>query len=118
VVKHESYRPILITDAARSQDEQLRSRQVRYVVMMSIRAGCLIAGAILISLHAPLLWLWLTLCGAGMIIIPWLAVILANDRAPKEQHRLAHRLHRRHRDERPARSLTAEPPTHRTIDAE
>jgi hypothetical protein len=35
--------PILITDAARSQDEQFRSRQLRYVTMMGLRAAWLIA---------------------------------------------------------------------------
>jgi uncharacterized membrane protein len=117
VVKHQAYRPILITDAARSQSDQLHSRQVRYVVMMSIRAVCLIAGAILISVKAPLLWLWLPLCGVGMILIPWLAVLLANDRPPKDEHRLS-RLRHQHRDDTPARSLTAEERPHPTIDAE
>jgi len=51
--------PVLITDAARSQDEQFRSRQIRYVTMMGLRAACLIAGAILISAHPPLLPVWL-----------------------------------------------------------
>jgi uncharacterized membrane protein len=118
VVKHQAYRPILITDAAPSQNDQLHSRQVRYVVMMSIRAVCLIVGAILISAKAPLLWLWLPLCGVGMILIPWLAVLLANDRPPKEEHRLSSRLRHQHRDDTPARSLAAEERPHSTIDAE
>jgi hypothetical protein len=118
VVKRQAYRPILITDASRSQGDQLHSRQVRYVVMMSVRAACIIAGAILISVKAPLLWLWLPLCGIGMILIPWLAVLLANDRPPKEQHRLGARWRHQHRDETPPRSLTAEERPHRTIDAE
>lgn len=119
MVKRQAYRPILITDASRSQNEQLHGRQVRYVVMMSIRAACVVVGAILVSSKAPLLWLWLPLCGIGMILIPWLAVLLANDRPPKEQHRLGARLRRQHRDETSPRSLSAaqEPPP-RTIDAE
>ncbi|GAB3802081.1 DUF3099 domain-containing protein [Micromonospora zhanjiangensis] len=121
MVKQPAYRPILITDAARSQNDQLHSRQVRYVVMMGIRAVCLIAGAVLVSFKAPMLWLWLPLCLIGMVLIPWLAVLLANDRPPKEEHRLANRLKRQHRDDTPARTLTAEErphPTHPTIDAE
>jgi uncharacterized membrane protein len=118
VVKHQAYQPILITDASRSQDDQLNSRQRRYVVMMSIRAGCLIAGAILVGVKAPLLWLWLPFCGLGMILIPWLAVLLANDRPPKEEHRLANRFQQRHRDETPPMSLTAEERPHKVIDAE
>jgi len=75
--------PVLITDAARSQSDQLRSRQIRYVTMMSVRAGCLILGAVLISVQPPLLPLWLTLCAAGMVFLPWAAVLIANDRPPK-----------------------------------
>lgn len=79
--------PVLITDAERSQEDQLRTRETRYVVMMSVRVICLVAGAILVSARPPLLWLWLSLCAVGMIIIPWVAVVLANDRLPKERHR-------------------------------
>lgn len=119
MVKRPEYRPILITDASRSQSDQLHSRQVRYVVMMGIRAACLIVGAILISAKAPLLWLWLPLCLVGMVLIPWLAVLLANDRPPKEEHRLGAKLRRRqHRVEAPPRSLVAEERPHQVIDAE
>ena len=85
-------RPVLITDAQRSQEDQLRTREIRYVVMMGIRVVCLFAAVALISFQPPLLWLWLLLCAAGMAILPWVAVVLANDRLPKERHRW-----RRHR---------------------
>ncbi|HEY0698464.1 MAG TPA: DUF3099 domain-containing protein [Micromonospora sp.] len=117
-MKHQTRRPALITDASRSQSDQLHSRQVRYVVMMTIRAGCLIVGAVLVGAKAPLLWLWLPLCAVGMVLIPWLAVLLANDRPPKEQHRLSTRFRREQRDPAPPRSLVAEERPHRTIDAE
>jgi Protein of unknown function (DUF3099) len=78
-VKKQSERPVLITDAARSQREQLRSREIRYVTMMGLRISCLIAGAILISLRPPLLPIWLILCALGMVLLPWMAVIIAND---------------------------------------
>ncbi len=90
-MKRQAYQPILITDAARSQDDQLTSRQRRYVVMMGVRVACVIVGAILVGVRAPLLWLWLPLVALGMVLIPWLAVLLANDRPPKERHRLANR---------------------------
>ena len=77
--------PVLITDAARSQDEQFRSRQIRYVTMMVLRAGCLIAGAILISTHPPLLPVWLIICALGMVILPWAAVLIANDRPARSK---------------------------------
>jgi hypothetical protein len=44
-------------------------------------------------------------------------VLLANDRPPKDEHRLS-RLRHQHRDDTPARSLTAEERPHPTIDAE
>jgi len=84
-VKKQPERPVLITDAARSQSEQLRSREIRYVTMMGLRVGCLILGAILISVKPPLLALWLILCAAGMVLLPWMAVLIANDRPPKNK---------------------------------
>ena len=72
--------PILITDAERSPDEQFRSRQIRYVTMMALRAACLVLGAVLISTKPPLLPLWLIFCAAGMVFLPWFAVLIANDR--------------------------------------
>jgi hypothetical protein len=77
--------PVLITNAARSQSDQLRTRQIRYVAMMSARAGCLILGAVLVSVRPPLLPLWLILCAAGMVFLPWAAVLIANDRPPKSR---------------------------------
>jgi hypothetical protein len=77
--------PVLITDAARSQADELRSRQARYVIMMVTRALCLVLGAVLISVKAPLLPLWLGLCVLGMVFLPWAAVLIANDRAPKKK---------------------------------
>jgi hypothetical protein len=77
--------PVLITDAARSQSDQLRSREIRYVTMMGLRVACLIVGAILISIKPPLLPLWLVFCAAGMVLLPWMAVLIANDRPAKSK---------------------------------
>jgi Flp pilus assembly protein TadB len=98
-----SARPMRITDAAPSQAEQLRYREVRYVLMMGVRALCLIMVVVLVSLHVPLLWLWVPILAIGMVVIPWLAVILANDRAPKSRYRVPQR------PEMPQRALTADP---------
>ncbi|MEH0936540.1 DUF3099 domain-containing protein [Micromonospora psammae] len=117
-MKRQAYQPILITDASRSQDDQLTSRQKRYVLMMGVRVACVIVGAILVIVEAPLLWLWLPMVALGMILIPWLAVLLANDRPPKEQHRLAGRFQVNRRDETPPMSLTAEERPHKVIDVE
>ena len=107
-------RPMRITDAAPSQAQQLRYRELRYVLMMSIRAVCLVMVVVLVSLHVPLLWLWVPILAIGMVVIPWLAVILANDRAPKQRHQPMNQ------PARPQHALTSggneEPP--RVIDIE
>ncbi len=100
----------VITDAELSPDEELRIRTVRYVLMMSIRAVLLIVCGILVMVHAPLLWLWLPIGLAGMAGLPWLAVLLANDRLARGR-RGAFTRHRRRARELP-------PPEHRMIDSE
>jgi Flp pilus assembly protein TadB len=75
--------PVLITDAPENPEREQRRREIRYVIMMSIRAACLIAGAIIVSAKPPLWGLWLSLTVAGMVVLPWLAVIMANDRRPR-----------------------------------
>ena len=72
--------PELITDAARSPEQQFHSRQIRYGVMMGLRVLCLIAGAVVTSLHVPYLPVWWGLCLVGMVMLPWMAVLIANDR--------------------------------------
>lgn len=119
-------RATVITDAELSPDEQLRVRQIRYASMMSIRVVCLIMAGVLVSVQAPLLWLWLPLCVVGMVLLPWMAVLIANDRLPKEQHRLAGRLgggSRGHSVTRHLPGQTKDPRQitsgeHRVIDAE
>ncbi|MEU4214372.1 DUF3099 domain-containing protein [Actinoplanes sp. NPDC026623] len=115
-MKKQPERPVLITDAARSQSDQLRSRQIRYVTMMSMRAVCLILGAILISVKPPLLPLWLILCAAGMVFLPWAAVLIANDRPPKSRKNPAVAPTANPQRVLPAES--AEETGHRTIDVE
>ena len=105
-------RPVLITDAPRSPRDELRFREIRYAIMMAIRAVSLVVAAALVSARAPLLWLWLPICGVGMLVVPWLAVIWANDRLPRKRMTL----HRPAQDESPP-ALPAENPG-RVIDAD
>ena len=115
-MKKQPERPVLITDAARSQSEQLHSREIRYVTMMGLRAACLILGAVLISVRPPLLPLWLILCAAGMVFLPWAAVLIANDRPPRSK---AERMAAKQRPARPVlEHRSAEEIRKRTIDAE
>jgi len=115
-VKKQQERPVLITNAAQSPSDQLRSRQIRYVSMMGLRAVCLILGAVLISVQPPLLPLWLILCAAGMVFLPWAAVLIANDRPPKTK------AEREAAKPQPTQTVieqhSAEEIKHRTIDAE
>jgi arginine exporter protein ArgO len=117
-VKKQQDRPVLITNAARSQGAQLRSREIRYITMMGIRIVCIIIGGILISTKPPLLPLWLILCAAGMVLLPWMAVLIANDgpAKSKEERASAHQ-----RQAAPAVALDQHPTEerqNRTIDGE
>jgi Protein of unknown function (DUF3099) len=117
-VKKQQDRPVLITNAARSRSEQLRSREIRYVTMMGIRVCCLIAGAILISVKPPLLPLWLVLCAVGMVLLPWMAVLIANDGPAKPR---SERANPKPRPPTPAVALdqqSTDERTRRTIDGE
>lgn len=72
--------PILITDAQRSYDEELATRKRRYGMMMGMRVPCLVLAALLYQ--TP--WLAATLIIAS-IPLPWMAVIIANDRLPRKK---------------------------------
>lgn len=112
-----SSRPVLITDAERSQDDQLRNRQIRYATMMGLRVVCLVVAAVLVGLRVPLLWLWLPLCVAGMVLLPWMAVLMANDRPPREKHRVSRIWHRRSEPDPAGRTLSEVPAApHRIIE--
>ena len=77
--------PVLITDAPEDPEKELRRREVRYVVMMITRAACLLGAAVIVA-QQPWLWqLWAVLCVAGAVLLPWLAVLIANDRPPKRR---------------------------------
>jgi hypothetical protein len=83
-VRPDRKRPaVLITDAGEDPEKEVRRREIRYVIMMLTRAACLVLGAVLVTTRPPLWPLWLVLCIVGMVLLPWLAVLLANDRPPK-----------------------------------
>ena len=117
-MKKQPERPVLITDAARSQSEQFRSRQIRYVTMMGLRAACLIVGAVLISARPPLLSVWLTLCAAGMVLLPWAAVLIANDRPARSKTERAAAAAQRQRPQPSLGQQSADEVEYLTIDAE
>jgi hypothetical protein len=93
-MRRRTERPQLITDAPQSPEQELRAREVRYVIMMSLRAVCVITGAVLVMTRPPLLGVWLVLCVVGAVVLPWAAVLLANDKAPRADARLRNQFRR------------------------
>ena len=85
VVRARKLSTVLITDAAEDPEKELRRREIRYVAMMLLRAACLVAAAILASLKPPAWGMWVILCLVAMVLLPWFAVLLANDRPAKKR---------------------------------
>ena len=70
----------LITEAEPSYDEQLKARRKRYVIMMSLRVPCLILATLLYQ--TP----WLAILVIAISIpLPWMAVLIANDRPARKR---------------------------------
>jgi hypothetical protein len=89
---------VLITDAPVNPDDELDRRRRRYGIMMALRVLCVIGAALVY--HASL-WLALAFIVGGAVL-PWCAVIIANDRPPKNRSRLT-----MHRSPPPERTLPA-----------
>lgn len=71
--------PVLITEAQPSLDEQLSARRTKYLIMMGVRVVCLVLAAAFY--HTP--WL-MAVFVIGAVALPWMAVLIANDRPPKK----------------------------------
>lgn len=87
--------PILITEAARPYEEQLAARKRKYLTAMLVRFPCLVVAGLV---HET--W-WLAV---GILLLsvplPWIAVLVANDRPPREKEDA-------HRYQRPAAAVEA-----------
>jgi hypothetical protein len=81
-------RPALITTAPESPDAEYDRRRKRYAIMMAIRALCVIAAALTYRMSIIVA----LVCLVGGAIIPWCAVILANDGPPKKRARVLGRV--------------------------
>ena len=90
--------PVLITEAQPSQAEQHAARKRRYALTMAVRAVSLVLAAVFYQT----VWLMLIFAILGTVL-PWIAVIMANDRPPKK------RLKVNHYDARPERALESRP---------
>lgn len=71
--------PVLITSAAPSYQDQLAARRRRYATMMSLRIPCIV----LAVLFAKIWWLALVFILLS-VPLPWMAVLIANDRPPRK----------------------------------
>lgn len=77
--QHGDDTPVLITEAQPSYDDEQAVRRRKYAIMMSLRIPCLIAGAACYQI-----W-WLALIIVAISIpLPWMAVLIANDRPPRK----------------------------------
>ncbi|MFM9034633.1 MAG: DUF3099 domain-containing protein [Mycobacterium sp.] len=74
-------RPVLITRAAHSYEEQHRARVRKYLSLMFWRIPAFIAAAVAYGIwHNGVLSLAIL---AASIPLPWIAVLIANDRPPR-----------------------------------
>lgn len=74
-------RPVLITQAAQPYDEQHRARVRKYLTIMSWRVPALLGAALAYGIwHNGLVSLAILVAS---IPLPWIAVLIANDRPPR-----------------------------------
>ncbi len=74
-------RPVLITAAALPYEEEHRQRVRKYLTLMTIRIPALILAAVAYGIwHNGLISLLIV---AASVPLPWIAVLIANDRPPR-----------------------------------
>ncbi|PZS12200.1 MAG: hypothetical protein DLM60_22945, partial [Pseudonocardiales bacterium] len=70
---------VLITAAEPSYAEQFAARRRKYAILMGARIPCLILAGVFYQI-----W-WLALAFVVLSVpLPWMAVLVANDRAPRK----------------------------------
>ena len=89
--------PVLITAAEPSRDEQHAARKRRYAITMGVRAVSLVLAAVFYQTVS----LMIIFAFLGTVL-PWIAVVMANDRPPKRKLFQGY-------DARPDRVLEARP---------
>ena len=72
--------PVLITEAAPSLADQHAARKRRYVLTMVVR----LVSIVLAAAFYQILWLAIIFAVLGTVL-PWVAVVMANDRPPKKK---------------------------------
>jgi len=71
-----------ITGAPTRHSDDLEKRMVRYLVSMAIRTACVV---LVLVVHHPVRWVF----AAGAVVLPYVAVILANAAGPRRGVRTA-----------------------------
>ena len=75
--------PVLITSAEQSYEEQFKARKRKYIIMMVCRIPCLILAGVFVHI-----W-WLALLFVVISVpLPWIAVLIANDRPPRKSEKV------------------------------
>ncbi|MCK8612502.1 DUF3099 domain-containing protein [Gordonia sp. C13] len=106
----------LITDAQDSLEAQQKARVRKYLIMMAFRVPALIVAGIAYSITGSgLLALAIV---AISIPLPWMAVLIANDRPPRKRGEVPHYMYGAddHVVGPPALSRTEQQLPHRTVD--
>jgi hypothetical protein len=81
------HRPVLITDAVASYEDQYAARKRRYAVLMGARLLLFVLAAVTYPVST-----WLAVGMLALSVpLPWIAVLVAND-APARRTEDAHRL--------------------------
>lgn len=79
--------PALITTAPLASGDEYEQRRKKYAIMMAVRAVCVLLAALTYRFSVPLAILLLV----GGAVLPWCAVLIANNRPPKRRRaRLGH----------------------------
>jgi hypothetical protein len=73
--------PVLITSAPESGDHEFDRRRKKYAIMMGLRALCVIGAAATYTVSVALALAFVV----GGVVLPWCAVIIANDRPAKRR---------------------------------
>ena len=73
--------PVVITTAPESGDDEFDRRRKRYAIMMALRAVCVLGAALTYRFSLILALAFVV----GGLVLPWCAVIIANDRPPRKR---------------------------------
>ncbi|WP_338892654.1 DUF3099 domain-containing protein [Rhodococcus sovatensis] len=100
--------PALITEAQTSVEEQHRARVKKYMFIMSFRIPALVLAAVSYSIWANP-WIAMAIVGVS-IPLPWMAVLIANDRPPRSKDEVSRY------DGRRTERTSIEPRAHKVIE--